>query len=99
MALAVLVAAGRAVASHAPGGEPVNDKTAATPTPVTASCGCNHTTDSREVVAEPRYGLFGYSALLFGVTARPKRVDFVCTRCGETIHRAHDAATIDEHTN
>ncbi len=77
----------------------MSDKPAAQPTPVTVACGCNYTVESREVVAEARYGILGYCTLMFGVTARPKRIDFQCIKCGKLIHQAHDSATILEHTN
>jgi len=71
----------------------------AEPTPVTTACGCNLTIWSPEVVAEPRFTVMGTLTLIWGVTARPKAIDFRCTRCGKTIHTARDEKTIREHIN
>lgn len=69
----------------------------AQPTPVTVACGCNLTIDSPEVVPDPRYTLMGTLTLIWGVTARPKAIDFRCSRCGKNIHTARDEKTIREH--
>ena len=69
------------------------------PTPVTRACGCNLTVASPTVVAEPRYTLMGTLTLIWGITARPKAIDFRCTKCGKCIHVARDEQTIREHMN
>jgi len=69
------------------------------PTPITQACGCNFTIASPQVVAEPRYSAMGTLTLVWGVTARPKAIDFRCTKCGKTIHTARDEQTIRRHMN
>lgn len=68
----------------------------AQPTPVTIACGCNYTCQSPEIVPEPRYTLMGTLTLIWGVTARPKAIDYRCAKCGKTIHSARDEKTIRE---
>ena len=64
------------------------------------TCRCGHTFDAKPVIPRPRYSILGQiSLIVIGVTVSPKRVDYVCSRCGETIHSARDQATLREFTN
>lgn len=62
------------------------------------ACRCGHTIASPAVVPEPRYSVLGTLTLIYGVTAKPKAIDYRCTRCGVVIHSARDERTIREHT-
>ena len=71
----------------------------AKPTEVTIACGCNRTRDSGSVYAEPRYSMMGLFTLTFvGVTAKPKRVDYVCSQCGKTIDSSRDPKVLRDAT-
>ena len=68
------------------------------PTPVTVACGCNKTIRDDTVMQEPRYGFFANMTLLFGITAAPKRVDYICLTCGKTIAASTDPASLQKLT-
>jgi hypothetical protein len=69
------------------------------PTPATIACGCNKTIHDETVLQEPHYGFFANMFLLFGVTAAPKRVDYICLTCNKTIASTADSASLRKATH
>ena len=58
------------------------------------TCRCGHTWDHKSVVPTPRYGFWRSMTLFYGVTARPRRIDYVCVRCGQTVKSTTDPALL-----
>lgn len=69
------------------------------PTDVTLACGCKRTLRDNAIHIEPRYGFWRSATLLFGVTAGPKRLDYVCMACGKTVAATSDPALLRQHTH
>lgn len=63
-------------------------------------CKCGFTredvTRSVHVQAKPEYNGIGWCLLLFGITARPSLVRFVCTQCNQLIEESTDPAVLKE---
>jgi len=62
-------------------------------------CGVRRALTDPAVSAEPRYGFWRSMTLLFGVTAGPKRIDYVCMSCGTVIASSSDAALLRANTH
>ncbi|MFO0749839.1 MAG: hypothetical protein U1F43_29840 [Myxococcota bacterium] len=69
------------------------------PTDVTIACGCKRTLRDNAITTEPRYGFWRSMTLLFGVTAAPQRIDYVCMACGKTAASTRDVDVIKKHTH
>lgn len=63
------------------------------------TCRCGHSWDHGAVMPTPRYGFWRSLTLFYGVTAHPQRVDYVCTRCGQTVRKTSDPAVLKSFTH
>jgi hypothetical protein len=61
------------------------------------TCRCGHDKTHHMVSARGRYTIWGWFALLIGVTARPKRVEYWCRRCGERADVTTDPDVLAKH--
>lgn len=62
------------------------------------SCDCSGRARSDMLSPEPRFGFWRSMTLLFGVTAAPMRIDYVCMACGKTVGSSRDADVLRKHT-
>ena len=58
-------------------------------------CPCGHDQTHPAVRPAKRYGWLGQMALIMGYTARPARIDWVCSICGTTLGSVTDPATME----
>ena len=63
-------------------------------TPFVTRCRDGYDKTHPAVRAVNRYSLWGIFGMLFGCTATPRRIDFVCPRCGSVFGSITDRATL-----
>ncbi|MBX7056699.1 MAG: hypothetical protein K1X75_01445 [Leptospirales bacterium] len=61
------------------------------------TCRCGHDRNHPLVETMNRYGIFGWLAMINGVTAKPKEVVFVCRRCRQSFDRTRDPEELSKH--
>lgn len=57
-------------------------------------CRCEPPPDE-PLIPEMEYGFWGLLVTFMGVTARPRRVDFLCPRCRQTVAGLRDEAALE----
>ena len=63
----------------------------------TCSRSCGRGPGSPDVTTEAKYGAWGWFALLYGISALPKSVSYVCEECGETKATTRDPEVLRAH--
>ena len=58
------------------------------------TCRCGHGLDHYWVRPSYSYGFWGTLATMFGVSARPTRVDYTCGKCHQTLESVTDPAKL-----
>lgn len=66
-----------------------------TESPSGKACRCGHTRGHPRVTPSYDYGFMGILGLMFGVTPKPKRIDFKCGVCGQTVDTITDKAELE----
>lgn len=60
------------------------------------TCRCGFTKGDFWVRPSHSFGFWGTVAQIFGVTARPTRVDYECAKCKETVESITDEAALEQ---
>ncbi len=61
-------------------------------------CSCGNDRSSQNVIHKCHYSRMGWILLsLIGMSATPIKVDFTCTKCGETFESSTDPAVLKEY--
>jgi hypothetical protein len=60
-------------------------------------CRCGHTRDHPWVVPKPRYSLWGWILVGFGISHPPVEVRYECDKCGEVFERITDPKVLKNH--
>jgi hypothetical protein len=61
----------------------------------TPRCRCGFAKGDFWVRPSKTYGMWGVFGMMFGVSSRPRRVDYKCARCGQTVETVTDPATLE----
>jgi hypothetical protein len=64
--------------------------------PKEKTCRCGHNRDHHMVSAEGEYTFSGYFRLLFGISARPTRVNYRCRRCDKVFDSTTNPKILDK---
>lgn len=62
-------------------------------------CGdCEQTLRGPYIRQQARYTKWGTFWLIFGITAKPTHIDFVCAKCRKTVHSTNNDRDVKEET-